>query len=107
MTNGPKERLGRYGQPFSDRCQPEDQMTEIKFNLELAKFRLKDDEEPRKMFEQLATIDARYSNKTDEARLMAQVHIVTPRKYLPVLRALEISHRGAVTLKMYRDAIQS
>ena len=92
---------------FTDRCQPEDQMTEVEFNLELAKLTLKENDEPRKLFENLATINARYGNKADEGRLMAQVHIATPQKYLPVLQALEISHRGSVTLKMYRDSMQS
>jgi hypothetical protein len=37
------------------------------------------------MFERLAMINAKLGNKAGEARLMEQVHVATPRKYLPVL----------------------
>ena len=50
---------------FTDRYHPEDQMTEVEFNLELAKLTLNKNEEPRKLFENLATINARYGNKAD------------------------------------------
>ena len=81
----PEGKAWKIWAAFTDRCHPEDQMTEVEFNLELAKLTLKENDEPRKLFEILATINARYGNKADEGRLMTQVHIATPQRYQKAL----------------------